>query len=235
MPASLLAQMLIVSAAVLPPLVFIEALPAFHFRHPPLAAVRLAPPPPLGDFDAGPRRSGISLRRPASPRRPFTAPRRTPENVNTPWEEGPALPVWIGQGTADPRSLGSPDGILGAGSPAPRYTPRREEPVAPPKQPPKATPVRVHGQVRPPVLLREVKPIYPPLARSARVAGLVRLEGIIGRDGEIHSLRVVSGHPLLVEAALEAARQWRYQPTLLNGEPVEVILQIGVNFTLSAR
>jgi len=82
-------------------------------------------------------------------------------------------------------------------------------------------------------LIRQVKPVYPPLARQARIQGTVRLTAIIARDGTIQELQVVSGHPLLVPAALEAVKQWVYQPTLLNGEPVEVITQIDVNFTLS--
>lgn len=75
-------------------------------------------------------------------------------------------------------------------------------------------------------------PVYPPLARQARVSGSVRLIAIIGRDGTVQQLQVVSGHPLLIGAAVEAVRQWLYHPTLLNGEPVEVICPIDVNFTL---
>jgi protein TonB len=81
-------------------------------------------------------------------------------------------------------------------------------------------------------LTRQVKPVYPPLAVQARISGTVRLAAVIGRDGSIQNLRVVSGHPLLTAAALDAVRQWRYLATLLNGEPMEVITQIDVNFTL---
>ena len=66
----------------------------------------------------------------------------------------------------------------------------------------------------------------------ARVQGTVRLEAVINTEGTVESLRVVSGPPLLVKAAFEAVSQWRYQPTLLNGEPVEVTTEIEVNFTL---
>ena len=76
-------------------------------------------------------------------------------------------------------------------------------------------------------------PGYPALARQARIQGTVHLAGIVGRDGSIQQLRVVSGHPLLVGAALAAVRQWLYQPTLLNGEPVEVFAPIDVTFTLA--
>jgi protein TonB len=76
--------------------------------------------------------------------------------------------------------------------------------------------------------------VYPPLARQARIQGTVRLQAIIAKDGTIQSLEVVSGHPLLVQSALDAVRQWRYQPTLLNGEPVEVSTTVDVIFTLSS-
>ena len=72
-----------------------------------------------------------------------------------------------------------------------------------------------------------------PLARQARIQGLVRLEAVIGEDGAIRELRALSGHPLLVPAALSAVKQWRYRPTLLNGRPVPVITQVEVRFTLS--
>ena len=77
------------------------------------------------------------------------------------------------------------------------------------------------------------KPIYPPLAKQARISGVVHLNAVISKDGTIQDLKVISGHPLLVPSALEAVKQWVYQPTLLNGEPVEVVTQIDVNFTLS--
>ena len=76
-------------------------------------------------------------------------------------------------------------------------------------------------------------PVYPPLARQARISGTVRLEGVISRTGHVINLQVVSGHPLLATAALDAVRQWVYRPTLLNGEAVEVIAPIEVHFTLS--
>jgi len=82
-------------------------------------------------------------------------------------------------------------------------------------------------------LIFQPKPVYPPLAKQARISGSVQFTAIIGRDGTIQNLTIVSGHPLLRQAAMDAVRQWRYQPTLLNGEPVEVVTQIDVNFTLS--
>jgi len=107
--------------------------------------------------------------------------------------------------------------------------------VAPPPPPKAAAPkrIRVGGQVEAARLIFQPKPEYPPLAKMARIQGTVRLEAVISKDGAIQDLKVLQGHPLLVKSALEAVQRWRYQPTLLNGEPVEVITEIDVNFTLS--
>ncbi len=93
--------------------------------------------------------------------------------------------------------------------------------------------VRVGGNVQAVNLTRKVTPGYPALAKQARISGTVRFTALIGKDGNVAALQVVSGHPLLVQAAMEAVQQWQYKPTLLNGNPVEVITQIDVNFTLS--
>ena len=81
-------------------------------------------------------------------------------------------------------------------------------------------------------LITQVRPVYPPLAKQARISGTVELSAIIGKDGRVQDLKVVRGHPLLVQAALDAVKNWVYRPTLLNGEPVEVSTTIDVNFTL---
>ena len=82
-------------------------------------------------------------------------------------------------------------------------------------------------------LAKQVLPRYPPLARQARISGVVKLTAIIAKNGMVQELKVISGHPLLVPAALQAVRQWRYKPTLLNNTPVEVVTQIDVIFSLS--
>jgi protein TonB len=122
------------------------------------------------------------------------------------------------------------------GCPAGGDLPARPAPpaAAPPKPqaaPPRA-PVRVSTGAQAAKLIHQIKPPYPALAKAARIQGIVRLEAIINRQGSIQDLRVVSGHPLLANAAAEAVRQWRYQPTLLNGEPADVITQIDITFTL---
>jgi len=81
-------------------------------------------------------------------------------------------------------------------------------------------------------LIRKVQPAYPALARSARVQGIVVLQAMISKQGTIENLRILTGHPMLAPAAIEAVRQWRYRPYILNGEPVEVETQITVNFAL---
>jgi protein TonB len=103
----------------------------------------------------------------------------------------------------------------------------------PPPRPHQTGPLRVGGNVQAARIINRVQPSYPPLARQTRISGTVRLHAIIGKDGTIQQLEVMSGHPLLQQAALDAVRQWRYQPTLLNGEPVEVDTTIDVIFSLN--
>ena len=103
----------------------------------------------------------------------------------------------------------------------------------PPPKPKQSGPLRVGGNVQAAKIINRVQPVYPPLARQTRISGTVRLHAIISKDGTIQQLEVVSGHPLLQQSALDAVRQWRYQPTLLNGEPVEVDTTIDVIFSLN--
>jgi TonB family protein len=93
--------------------------------------------------------------------------------------------------------------------------------------------IKVGGNVQSAKLVRQPRPMYPPEAKEARIQGVVKLSAVIGKDGTIKTLDVISGDPLLVPSALDAVRQWVYQTTLLNGNPVEVQTQIDVNYTLS--
>jgi len=104
-------------------------------------------------------------------------------------------------------------------------------PVAIPKAAPQR--VRVSQGVSQGLLIHKVTPVYPALARQARIQGTVVLQALIGRDGAIQNLHVVSGHPMLTGAALDAVKQWRYKPYYLNGEPVEVDTTVNVIFSLS--
>ncbi len=117
-------------------------------------------------------------------------------------------------------------------------------PVAPPKPQPEpkpkpvvverpAAPLKVSTGVQASKLVNAPRPVYPVFAKQTRTQGTVLLKAVIAEDGTIQNLQVISGHPLLTRAALDAVAQWRYQPTLLNGRPVQVITEISVNFTLN--
>jgi protein TonB len=95
----------------------------------------------------------------------------------------------------------------------------------------RTAPVRVGGQIKPPTKIKDVTPIYPAIARSARVAGAVVIEATIGEDGKVVDAKVVRSIPLLDQAALDAVQQWEYMPTLLNGVPVPVLVTVTINFT----
>ncbi len=91
-------------------------------------------------------------------------------------------------------------------------------------------PVRVGGNVKEPRPVKMVPPVYPPLASRARVSGTVLLEATLTAQGTVEEIKVLSGHPLLVEAAIQCVKQWQYEPTYLNGVPVPVILTARVHF-----
>jgi periplasmic protein TonB len=111
--------------------------------------------------------------------------------------------------------------------------------AAPPPAPPMPEPApvrqiqRIGGSVQQANLIHQVTPRYPPLARQARVQGVVVLEAVISKEGFVDEMKVVAGHPLLTQAAVDAVKEWRYRPTLLNGEPVAVITTITVSFNLN--
>ena len=107
------------------------------------------------------------------------------------------------------------------------------QPKATTAEPLLAQPIRVPSEIQAAKILKKVVPEYPPLARQARISGTVKLMGIIAKDGTVQKLQVLSGHPLLQKAALDAVSRWRYAPTILNGQPVEVIAPIDVIFTLT--
>jgi protein TonB len=114
-----------------------------------------------------------------------------------------------------------------------RIQPTPAKPAPPRVDTPAPTvPLRVSTTIQSALLIFGPKPVYPPLARAARVQGTVRLTAVIGTDGAIRNLKLISGPPLLVTASVQAVQQWRYKPTMLNGSPVEVITEIEVNFTL---
>jgi len=109
---------------------------------------------------------------------------------------------------------------------------KQQEKQKPPPPPPPPPPVRVGGNIKPPAKVKHVNPVYPPIAQSARVQGVVIIEATIGPDGAVKDARVLRSIPLLDASALEAVRQWQFTPTLLNGVPVPVIMTVTVQFTL---
>jgi protein TonB len=153
-------------------------------------------------------------------------------------------PMQIRKGVAEIHDQASLEPIVDNGFAVPGATGSREtgmqimsllapppRPSAPPPSPP-TRPVPISGGVSQGLLIQQVRPTYPALAIAARVQGPVILSALISRGGTIENLRLVSGHPMLVQAAIDAVRQWRYRPYLLNGEPVEVETQVTVNFIL---
>ncbi len=179
----------------------------------------------------GPRQPpAVKMARHTSPIDLTKAPVRIPKTAAKIEKEPELLPQEMSFGLVEgipggvPR--GSRDGLWNSiviGSP----------PSSPQPKTTKTTRIKVGGQVEAAKLIFQPKPEYPPLAKMARIQGTVRLEAVMSRDGTIEDLKVLSGHPLLVKVALEAVSRWRYQPTLLNGEPVEVLTEIGVNFYLA--
>ena len=168
-----------------------------------------------------------------------TAPMTRHEMVYIPPSARTAAQPIIEMPTGDsaPSAWASPVGQFGPSFTAavalPPVTPA-PKPVAPALPKPVASgPLKIGGDVAAAKLIYGPAPVYPRLAITARSQGIVRLEAVIATDGSIRNLRVVSGPPLLTDAALKAVQQWHYHPTLLNGVAVEVLTEIDVNFSLS--
>jgi protein TonB len=106
------------------------------------------------------------------------------------------------------------------------------EPLPPPPPPRAKEPVHVGGRIQAPMKLVHVNPIYPPIPLAARKEGLVILEALIAEDGTVRDVKVLRTAPLFDEAAVTAVRQWRFSPTLLNGEPVPIVMTVTVGFTM---
>ncbi|MFZ0963466.1 MAG: energy transducer TonB [Terriglobia bacterium] len=226
LPIAYLFEALIIGVMVLVPLIYTEALPKAQLMTF-LAAPPPPPPPPPPPAAAPPPRVFHRVSEEDLMRAPTVIP-KTIAKVKD--EAPPPGTVGVVGGVYGGVPGGSWGGVLGGvigGS---------LSAVAPPPPPPKPVApkrVRVGGQVESAKLIFRPTPEYPPLAKMARIQGVVRLDAVISKDGTIQDLKVISGHPLLVKAALDAVSRWRYQPTLLNGESVEVATEIDVNFTLS--
>lgn len=221
---SFILQVVLVGILVLIPLLFTEALPKTQ-----LMTFLVAPPPPPPP-PPPPAAAPIKIVKQVQTdivNGQLRTPTKIPEKVQM-IKEDEAPPVMSAAGVVG----GVPGGVPGGSMGGVIGGIISSTPVAVPKV---ATPqrVRVSQGVTQGLLIRKVQPAYPPLARQARIQGTVLLQAEISKDGTIENLRLISGHPMLAPAAIEAVKQWRYKPYILNGEPVEVETQITVNFTLS--
>ena len=228
LPIAYILEVIIVGVLVLIPLIYTEALPKAQLMTF-LAAPPPPPPPPPPPAAAAPAPRVI---RHINVEDVMRAPTVIPKTIAQVKDEPEPAPSQVGVvgGVVGGVPGGSFGGVLGgviggALSSAP--------PPPPPPKPQTPKRIRVGGQVESAKVVFGPHPEYPPLAKMARIQGTVRLDAVISKDGTIQDLKVISGHPLLVRAALDAVQRWRYQPTLLNGDAVEVATEIDVNFTLA--
>jgi protein TonB len=218
--ASITLQTSLIGAALLIPLLHPGTIqPTFDLK-PILYLTKLAPPPPPAETHiatASRRRQILGI---------FVPPTRVPAHIDmTPDFQPGDAPALIGLPIMEVAGLAA---IF------------QDRPTSPPPPPPIhvevpviTAPIRVSEGVQSAKLLFGPKPAYPQLAKAARVQGTVMIQALIATDGRVRSLQVISGPALLVAGALDAVRQWRYQPTLLNGQPVEVATEIAVRFMLN--
>ncbi|HUB82191.1 MAG TPA: energy transducer TonB [Bryobacteraceae bacterium] len=236
---ALAGQIVLIGGLIVIPMLTVQALPMQT-----ITSILVAPPPPpppppppAPAASAAPRVAHVVIPKvnPHALFAPKTVPKaisNVPDIPQAPVEAAPQLAGVEGGvpgGVAGGVVGGVLGGVLGA---APSAAP-------PPPPPPPAKPVamgtktiRVGGQVEAAKVISAPAPVYPVLAKDARVGGEVRLDAIIGTDGHIENLKVISGPPLLINAAMDAVKKWTYQPTILNGQPFKVETLITVNFQL---
>jgi protein TonB len=220
--ASLLLHAVLAAVIVIVPLLYYDSLPsqdvlkAFF-----VAPLELAPPPPPPPPPpASAARTVIKEAPRVEPTHGFVAPIEVPDVIKP--EEG--IDLGVEGGVSGGVEGGVPGGVVGGivGG----------LPTAVP--PPPAAVVRIGGKIAPPRIIHRVEPLYPTLATAARLSAIVVLEAEVDTHGSVKTVKVLSGHPLFDEAAIEAVKQWRYQPLLLNGEPTGFILSVVINFSLKA-
>lgn len=217
-------QALAVGVLLVLPLLRPTGLPLLRLLSTPVSLGKPLGEPPAASVHAGantaPRSTALDLT--------LRMPRRIPNGIPTMSDDGPPQITGIGSSiTGD--DIGDPNGVRSS-----LFT-SNSRPVVPVVPPPaRVAPVRL-SHMSEGDLIRKILPTYPPLARSARIQGTVLLQAVISKQGVIENLRLLSGHPMLAPAAIEAVRQWRYRPYVLNNEPVEVETQITVNFSLAGN
>jgi len=214
-------QGVLAGGLVLLPIIYTEALPGRQ-----LTSFLAEPTPPPGSPAPASSRARGAQPRPMVEDKVLRVPNWIPPRVAILHDQptnadGVGTADWIGV----PGGTGAPNSVISSVMQIPPAMPKV---VAPPK-------VRVSSGVAQGLLIHQTKPVYPPLAMQARIQGTVLLQAVVAKDGTVQDLRVVSGHPLLVKAALDAVKLWRYKPYRLNDQPVEVDTEIIVNFTLGNR
>ena len=227
-------QAMLLSGLVLAPLISPQVLPKVIWT-----TITVAPPAPLPPpVPLEPRVVPVNRIRVTHTFGGFVAPVAVPPRV-IPVDD---LAGAVQQGSyvtgAVPGGIGVPGAILSdiinaAGRVVPAFRPTEPPVRSAPKAPvaaPRPPRITVLQMAEP---IQRVSPVYPPLARTVRVSGKVELLGVLGTDGRIHEIKVISGHPLLIKAAVDAVMQWVYRPTILNGQAVEVQAPIIVNFILN--
>jgi protein TonB len=215
--ASFTMQALGLSLLLAIPLIWVQRPPQLHWLQP--LASPAAPAPPAPTPGAGHQRTASTRN---SIQQQFIAPASIPVTIAMNDSASvPSAPDLSQIGSGPGHERGTVPGGLGDGNPV----------VIPPR--PVAIKPLVVSDLGEGSLLHRVQPTYPPIAREARVQGAVELRAIISKTGTIENLVVVSGQPMLVKSAIDAVRQWRYRPYILNHEPIEVETEITVNFLLS--
>jgi protein TonB len=211
---SAIVQSIILGILILIPLIYTEALPKGMLNTFLVAPAPPPPPPP-------PAAPVKTVRAPKIVQlNKMVAPTVIPKNVAMIKDEAPVI-YTNGGGVDGGTGSGILNGIIGSGGSGP--------PPPPTKAPSR---IRVGGNVQAASLVNKVTPQYPPIAKTAHVSGTVVLHAIIAKDGSIQELQYMSGPPLLMKSAMDAVREWRYKPTMLNGDPVEVDTTISVVFSL---
>jgi protein TonB len=221
---SMFFQLGLLGVLVLIPLLFTEALPKTQLM---MSLVAPPPPPPPPPPAAAPVHIVKQVQTDIINGQ-LRTPTKIPEKVLQIKEDEAPPPMMASSGVVGGVPGGVPGGQMGGViggiiSSTPVAVPKAVVP----------TRVRVSQGVTQGLLIRKVQPAYPPLARQARISGSVLLQAEISTDGTITDLHLISGHPMLAPAAIDAVRQWRYKPYILNGEPVPVETQITVIFSLA--
>jgi protein TonB len=218
---SFVVQGLIVGVLVLLPLWFLDTLPAQQ-----LVTFLVAPPPPPPPAPPAPPMKAVKMVSQIVNGQ-LLAPSKIPKTVKMiKEEEAPPPAMGVAGGVVGGVPGGQPGGVIGSLI----STANRTSTAAAPK--PSEIPKRlvISQGVSLGLLQSQVEPVYPMIARRARVQGRVTLHAVISAQGGIESLQVVDGHPMLVAAAIDAVKQWRYKPYMLSGQPVEVETTVFVNF-----